>query len=153
MNEENVSQKYRDIINLPHHVSSVHPHMPVTDRAAQFAPFAALTGYREVIEETARQTDTKPELSEDEKEILNYKLRLACDSSGEKADIMITYFVPDAKKAGGAYHNVSGKIRRVDSDSGVTVMEDGMKIPTEFIVDIYFESEVYIDSASFQPDR
>ena len=71
-------KKYGDIIRLPHHVSSVHPHMPVSDRAAQFAPFAALTGYGDVIKETARQTDARPELSEDEKEALDYKIQLAC---------------------------------------------------------------------------
>lgn len=136
MNTEDAMQKYGDIINLPHHLSSVHPHMPVTDRAAQFAPFAALTGYGDVIKETARQTDTRPELSEDEMEILNYKLRLSCGLPGEKPDITITYFVPDAKKAGGAYHKISGRIRRVDSDSGVLIMGDGMRIRTAYIVDI-----------------
>lgn len=142
MNTENVMHEYGDIINLPHQKSSVHPHMPVGDRAAQFAPFAALTGYGDVIKETARQTDRKQELSEDEKELLNYKLLLACDLSGERQDITITYFVPDAVKEGGTYHNVSGKIRRVDSDSGgIIVMEDGMQIRTDFVTDIRLDSE------------
>lgn len=142
MNTEDVMHEYEDIINLPHQKSSVHPHMPVGDRAAQFAPFAALTGYGDVIKETARQTDRKQELSEDEKELLNYKLLLACDLSGERQDITITYFVPDAVKEGGTYHNVSGKIRRVDSDSGgIIVMEDGMQIRTDFVTDIRLDSE------------
>lgn len=142
MNTEDVMHEYEDIINLPHQKSSVHPHMPVGDRAAQFAPFAALTGYGDVIKETARQTDRKQELSEDEKELLNYKLLLACDLSGERQDITITYFVPDAVKEGGTYHNVSGKIRRVDSDSGgIIVMEDGMQIRTDFVTDICLDSE------------
>lgn len=142
MNTEDVMHEYGDIINLPHQKSSVHPHMPVGDRAAQFAPFAALTGYGDVIKETARQTDRKQELSEDEKELLNYKLLLACDLSGERQDITITYFVPDAVKEGGTYHNVSGKIRRVDSDSGgIIVMEDGMQIRTDFVTDIRLDSE------------
>ncbi len=136
MNTGDVMRDYGDIINLPHHVSAVHPHMPAADRAAQFAPFAALTGYGDVIKETARQTDMKPELSEDTKEMLNYKLRLVCDPSGERPDVTITYFVPDEKKAGGAYHNVSGKVRRADSDSGVIIMEGGMQIRTAYIVDI-----------------
>lgn len=142
MNTEDVMPEYGDIINLPHQESSVHPHMPVCDRAAQFAPFAALTGYGDVIKETARQTDRKPELSEDEKELLNYKLLHACDLSGVRQNITITYFVPDAVKEGGTYHNVSGKIRRVDSDSGgIIVMEDGMQIRTDFVTDICLDSE------------
>ena len=64
MKVQDKENSYEDIIHLPHHVSTVHPHMPVSDRAAQFAPFAALTGYGDVIKETARQTDAKPELSE-----------------------------------------------------------------------------------------
>lgn len=136
MSIEDVMHKYGDIIDLPHHVSSVHPHMPVIDRAAQFAPFAALTGYGDVIKETARQTDAKPELTEDEKEMLNYKLRFVCEFPGEKSDVTITYFVPDAKKEGGAYHEVSGRIRRVDADSGVIIMEEGAGIRTECVVDI-----------------
>ena len=105
-------KKYGDIIRLPHHVSSVHPHMPVSDRAAQFAPFAALTGYGDVIKETARQTDARPELSEDEKEALDYKIQLACGLPGDKPEITITCFVPDEKKSGGAYHIASGRIIR-----------------------------------------
>ena len=82
-------KKYDDIIRLPHHVSSVHPHMPVSDRAAQFAPFAALTGYGDVIKETARQTDARPELSEDEKEALDYKIQLACGLPGDKRRLQL----------------------------------------------------------------
>ena len=100
MSIEDTMKKYGDIIRLPHHVSSVHPHMPVSDRAAQFAPFAALTGYGDVIKETARQTDARPELSEDEKEALDYKIQLACGLPGDKPEITITYFVPDEKKSG-----------------------------------------------------
>ena len=111
MKDQRKEADYEDIIHLPHHVSSVHPHMPVSDRAAQFAPFAALTGYGDVIKETARQTDAKPELSEDEKEILDYKIQLACGLSGEKPGVRITYFVPDEKKSGGAYHTAEGRIR------------------------------------------
>ncbi len=92
-----MSDNYEDIINLPHHVSSTHPHMSVSDRAAQFAPFAALTGYGDVIKETARQTDTEPELSDDEKEKLNDKLVLICSSPGEKAE----HIIPHADGSGG----------------------------------------------------
>lgn len=139
MKVQDKENSYEDIIHLPHHVSTVHPHMPVSDRAAQFAPFAALTGYGDVIKETARQTDAKPELSEDEKEILDYKIQLACGLSGEKPGVVITYFVPDEKKSGGAYHTAGGRIRRINSDAGQLVLEDGMQIPLDCIVDIYLK--------------
>ena len=128
MKDQRKEADYEDIIHLPHHVSSVHPHMPVSDRAAQFAPFAALTGYGDVIKETARQTDAKPELSEDEKEILDYKIQLACGLSGEKPGVRITYFVPDEKKSGGAYHTAERRIRRINSDTEQLILEDRMQI-------------------------
>ena len=137
MKDQRKEADYEDIIHLPHHVSSVHPHMPVSDRAAQFAPFAALTGYGDVIKETARQTDAKPELSEDEKEILDYKIQLACGLSGEKPRVSITYFVPDEKKSGGAYHTAEGRIRRINSDTEQLILEDRMQIDLDCIVDIY----------------
>lgn len=139
MKVQDKENSYEDIIHLPHHVSTVHPHMPVSDRAAQFAPFAALTGYGDVIKETARQTDAKPELSEDEKEILDYKIQLACGLPGEKPGVVITYFVPDEKKSGGAYHTAGSRIRRINSDAGQLVLEDGMQIPLDCIVDIYLK--------------
>ena len=137
MKDQRKEADYEDIIHLPHHVSSVHPHMPVSDRAAQFAPFAALTGYGDVIKETARQTDAKPELSEDEKEILDYKIQLVCGLSGEKPRVRITYFVPDEKKSGGAYHTAEGRIRRINSDTEQLILEDRMQIDLDCIVDIY----------------
>ena len=140
MKDQRKEADYEDIIHLPHHVSSVHPHMPVSDRAAQFAPFAALTGYGDVIKETARQTDAKPELSEDEKEILDYKIQLACGLSGEKPGVRITYFVPDEKKSGGAYHTAEGRIRRINSDTEQLILEDRMQIDLDCIVDICLTS-------------
>ena len=92
---DNAKNSYDDIINHPHHVSTQHPRMSMIDWAAQFSPFAALTGYGEVIKETARLTDRKPELSESEKAELDYKLRMACDYPGENPALTITYFVPD----------------------------------------------------------
>lgn len=142
MKTEDAEKKYGDIIHLPHHVSSVHPHMPVSDRAAQFAPFAALTGYGEVIKETARQTDERPDLSEDEKQELNYKIQLACALSGEKPEIVLTYFVPDRKKSGGACHTARGKIRRIDPDAGQIILEDGMRIRLDCVVDIEFTGQL-----------
>ena len=142
MKTEDAEKKYGDIIHLPHHVSSVHPHMPVSDRAAQFAPFAALTGYGEVIKETARQTDEGPDLSEDEKQELNYKIQLACALPGEKPEIVLTYFVQDEKKSGGAYHTARGKIRRIDPDAGQIILEDGLRIRLDCVVDIEFTGQL-----------
>lgn len=142
MKTEDAEKKYGDIIHLPHHVSSVHPHMPVSDRAAQFAPFAALTGYGEVIKETARQTDERPDLSEDEKQELNYKIQLACALPGEKPEIVLTYFVQDEKKSGGACHTARGKIRRIDPDAGQIILEDGGRIRLDCVVDIEFTGQL-----------
>ena len=142
MKTEDAEKKYGDIIHLPHHVSSVHPHMPVSDRAAQFAPFAALTGYGDVIKETARQTDERPDLSEDEKQELNYKIQLACALPGEKPEIVLTYFVQDDKKSGGACHTARGKIRRIDPDAGQIILEDGMRIRLDCVVDIEFTGQL-----------
>lgn len=142
MKTEDAEKKYGDIIHLPHHVSSVHPHMPVSDRAAQFAPFAALTGYGDVIKETARQTDEGPDLSEDEKQELNYKIQLACALPGEKPEIVLTYFVQDEKKSGGACHTARGKIRRIDPDAGQIILEDGLRIRLDCVVDIEFTGQL-----------
>ena len=142
MKTEDAEKKYGDIIHLPHHVSSVHPHMPVSDRAAQFAPFAALTGYGDVIKETARLTDEGPDLSEDEKQELNYKIQLACARPGEKPEIVLTYFVQDEKKSGGAYHTARGKIRRIDPDAGQIILEDGLRIRLDCVVDIEFTGQL-----------
>lgn len=142
MKTEDAEKKYGDIIHLPHHVSSVHPHMPVSDRAAQFAPFAALTGYGDVIKETARQTDEGPDLSEDEKQELNYKIQLACALPGDKPEIVLTYFVQDEKKSGGAYHTARGKIRRIDPDAGQIILEDGLRIRLDCVVDIEFTGQL-----------
>lgn len=114
---------YDDIIDLPHHVSDRHPHMPVSDRAAQFAPFAALTGYSDVIKETARLTEARPELSEDEKAEMDQTLRTVLNTQRENAQIVVTYFVPDAKKSGGAYRRAAGKIRRVDETEDILILE------------------------------
>ena len=140
MKEQDKERTYEDIINLPHHMSAVHPSMPLSDRAAQFAPFAALTGYGEVIKETARQTDRKPELTEDEKQALDYKLQMAVSLPGEKPMVTVTYFVPDRKKAGGSYHRVWGKIRKTDTDSRKLIMENGEQIELDLVVDIHIGS-------------
>ena len=126
---------YEDIINLPHPTSEKHPRMSMTERAAQFSPFAALTGYEDAIEETARLTDSRIELSEDEKTALDQKLRALADNPAE-TEVAITYFVPDARKAGGSYVTVAGTVKRVDSIERAVLMDGGMRIAVEDIIEI-----------------
>lgn len=141
-----MSGKYDDMIHLPHHVSSVHPRMPMLDRAAQFSPFAALTGYESAIQETARVTDRRIELDEDTKAELDQKLRLL-EMSPEQPPVAVTYFQPDEKKAGGAYLTVTGRFKRVDEYSHAILLTDGRSIN---IVDVLgLESEAF--QALFDP--
>lgn len=122
---------YDDIINLPHPTSSTHPRMPLYDRAAQFSPFAALTGHEAAVKETARLTDERIEPSEDVMSRLNEKLQILLANPDIEATI--TYFVPDRKKSGGAYQVHTGRIKRIDTYQQVLVMEDGGSIPMEQI--------------------
>ena len=111
---------YADIIGHPHWESPVHPPMSLYDRAAQFAPFAALTGYEDMIDEEARQADNKIELSEEELEGLNRELGQIDEEirQGNPPVITVTYFIPDPLKAGGIYETVTEKVRRVDPAAG-----------------------------------
>lgn len=126
---------YDDIINLPHHVSERHPQMSMYNRAAQFAPFAALTGHDSAITEAARLTDAKQELSESEAEVLNRKLAYL-QSLDEKPAISVTYFVPDEKKEGGSYHTATGIVKSVEPDKGILRLEDGTGISICYIREI-----------------
>lgn len=126
---------YDDIINLPHHVSERHPQMSMYNRAAQFAPFAALTGHNAAITEAARLTEVEQELSESDAEVLNRKLAYL-QSLDEKPTISVTYFVPDDKKEGGSYHTATGIVKSVEPDKGVLQFEDGTGIPVIRIKDI-----------------
>lgn len=132
----NVKPDYEDMLDLPHHVSSRHPQMSMIDRAAQFSPFAALTGYGDAVREKARLTEQKPELSEEERAELDYKLQMACGFPSGKPQLRITYFVPDQKKAGGAYREINGKIRKIDSSGQKIILEDGTQIPVDCVLDI-----------------
>lgn len=105
---------YDDIIDLPHHRSKTHPPMPVADRAAQFAPFAALTGYEDMIEEAARLTDAAPSLTEEERERLDRKLQALLAGAGPVSGVTVTWFVPDEKKAGGSYQEAAGTVTKID---------------------------------------
>lgn len=123
--------KYSKIINMPHHVSSKHPRMSMIDRAAQFSPFAALTGYDAAVKETARLTEQKVDLDEYEKADLDERLRIATEL--DSPEITITYFKPDARKAGGFYISATGIIKKIDSYERSVIMKDGLKIPIDDI--------------------
>ena len=125
--------KYDDIINLPNPTPTCRPRMSALDRAAQFAPFAALTGYEAVVAEAARLTDDRLELSEDMKIILNDKMQMIVDNLDKEPFVTIRYFVPDKRKAGGAYVETSGIVKEIDEYERCIVMTDGIKIPIEQI--------------------
>lgn len=129
-------KKYDDIINLPHHASTRHPHMPMIDRAAQFSPFKAMVGHDAAVNETARLTDSKVDLSEDAMSYLSEQLNLLQSRLDESPTASITYFVPDNRKAGGEYVTVSGEVKKIDEFERVIVMRDGMRIPIEDIMEI-----------------
>lgn len=132
-----MNEKYKDIINLPHHVSETRPKMSMYDRAAQFSPFAALTGHNAALDETARLTDTFVELDENEKEILDAKLHMLMDFADEKPEVTVVYFRPDEKKYGGAYVSVSGYIKRLNTLSREIIMSDETVIPVDSVSEIH----------------
>ena len=132
---------YEDIINLPHHVSKTRPQMSMIDRAAQFSPFAALTGYDAAIKETGRLTDEKIEMDEEALNILNMKFQVLVDRLADEPEITFTYFKPDERKAGGAYIDVTGKVKKVDDFERLIVMQNGTKMPMDDILNI--EGEIF----------
>ena len=131
-----MSGKYDDIINLPHHTSPRHPRMSMRDRAAQFAPFSALTGYEDVVDETARLTDGKITLTEDAKALLDLKQRLLLERIDTRPEITVTYFVKDARKSGGSYQTVRGRLLRIDSVEKTLVLEGGRRIDAQDVIAI-----------------
>ena len=131
---------YDDILHLPHPTSKRHPRMPIVDRAAQFSPFAALTGHGAAIEETARVTDRRIELDEDAKEQLDQTLQLLLERIDEQPEITVTWFSPDKKKAGGQYHTATGKLKRIDTQESRLILTDGTQIPLEDLLRIRIES-------------
>lgn len=128
--------KYDDIINLPYRKSTKHPHMSLEARSAQFAPYAALTGYEDVIEETSRLTSDRKEIDENIKTMLDMKLQIIYEKISTKPVVTFTYFVPDTKKDGGTYVTVTGKVKKIDEYKQIIVLEDGREIPILDIVDI-----------------
>ena len=131
--KENSIRSYDDIIDLPHHVSKKHPPMSPLNRAAQFSPFAALTGHGDAVRETERLTDPFVELDEDRKEQLNRRLRLIRDQNPE---CEITYFRPDEKKEGGAYVTLRGRIEKIDEYRRQILFTDGQVLPIDQIFSI-----------------
>lgn len=128
--------KYDDIINLPNHRSKTRPHMSLLDRAAQFSPFAALTGHEEAIEETARLTEQKAVLTKEAKAKLNEKLLLIEKNLDKQPKISITYFLPDQQKSGGAYITETGTVKKIDQFEHSLIMHNNVIIPIDDISSI-----------------
>lgn len=128
--------KYDNIIDLPHHVSATHHRMSMVERAAQFQPFRALTGYEDAVRETTRLTDERMELTEDEKSLLNAKLQELADRIADHPKVAVTYFRPDKKKAGGAYVCVTGRLQQIDDFEGILILSGGEHILITEILDI-----------------
>lgn len=138
MNDHDL-HKYDDIIHLPHPISRHHPQMPLLNRAAQFSPFAALTGHSAAIREAARLTAPFIELDESRKEQLDRRLRLIREHLDEKPEIEITYFRPDPRKSGGAYVTFCGRIRKIEEFKKQLLFEDGTRISVEDLYSVQGE--------------
>ena len=134
--------KYDDLLYMPHPVSKKHPQMPILDRAAQFAPFAALTGHSAAIKETARLTDSKIELDEDTRMQLDMKQQILLEMTAKQPEIIVTYFKKDARKSGGSYLTVTGNLKKIDSYTNEFVMNNNRRIPIDDIIAI--ESECFM---------
>lgn len=135
------NHQYDDIIDLPHYVSSIRPRMSMIDRAAQFSPFSALTGYDAAIMETGRLTDKRIELTEEFRAVLDRKQQVLMDDLSDHPEVSVTYFVPDERKSGGAYVTVTGIVKKVDDYQRLLLLTDGTKIPLDDILDL--ESELF----------
>jgi hypothetical protein len=136
-----VNRKYNEIMGLPHHVSKTRPQMPMSDRAAQFAPFAALTGYDAAIKETGRLTDERIELDVEALSALDMKYQLLMEALDEAPEVIITYFRPDERKAGGKYVSAVGAVKKIDDFERRITMQDGAKIPMDDVLSI--EGELF----------
>ncbi len=127
---------YDDIIHLPRPVSKKHPPMPLSKRAAQFLPFAALTGFEGEIAETARLTQAAPELGEDALMALDAQLSLLRQRLPEQPEVTVTCFIPDEKKTGGHFETLTGRARRLDEPNRLLFLTDGVKIDMDTIVEL-----------------
>ena len=133
---EESRKKYADIIDLPHHQSDTRPKMSNYDRAAQFSPFAALTGHADSIKETARLTDEYSEPSEEMKAIMNEKILFLMEQLENQPEITITFFKPDEKKEGGAYITITGVVKKIKTYERQIQMTTGDLIPIDMIFGI-----------------
>ena len=133
-----MNNRYDEIMGLPHHVSKTRPQMPLSDRAAQFAPFAALTGYESAIKETGRLTDERIELDEEALTALDRKYQLLMDTLDDAPEVTIIYFQPDARKAGGQYVSATGTVKKVDTFGRRILLQDGTRIPLDSVYDLRF---------------
>lgn len=133
MKEAGISE-YEDIIALPHHVSGSHPQMSLADRAAQFSPFAALTGYEDAIDESARLTEEQIELDENAREELDEKLRQIRECGEAHPEITVTYFQKDARKDGGAYVTLTDRVKKIDEYARMISFMDGTVVRIENIL-------------------
>ena len=131
-----MTDRYNDIINLPHHVSSTRAPMSMQDRAAQFSPFAALVGYDDAIRETGRLTDQKIELGEEQLSVLNRKYLILTQHLSDHPEVTIVYFEPDKFKSGGAYLSVTGVVKKIREYEAEIILEDGTVISIESILEI-----------------
>ncbi|MBF1609918.1 MAG: hypothetical protein HXO38_08785 [Prevotella sp.] len=136
-----MTDNYDDIIHLPRHVSKRHPQMSLYNRAAQFAPFAALTGYGAAIAETARQTSPKIEMMEDDRQLMDRKLSILSSHLEEEPIISITFFQPDGRKAGGHYLTTTGIVKTIRTNERIIIMKDRKKISIDAIVGL--EGELF----------
>ena len=134
-------KQYADIINQSRPVSSKHPPMSMLNRAAQFSPFAALTGYDAAVKETARLTDEKIALDEYAKSMLSDRLQMIAEHIDDLPEVTFTYFVPDKKKSGGTYVSVTGTVKEIDEYERIVKLMDGTKIPIQHICGI--ESDLF----------
>lgn len=136
---------YNDIIYLPHHVSPTRPQMSMRDRAAQFSPFAALTGYDAAIRETARLTQEKVELDEQELAVLDRKFQLLLEQLGQCPQATITWFVPDELKQGGRYLTITDVVKKVDAAARFVLLQNAGRICMDDIVEIEGELFDYLE--------
>lgn len=132
-----MNEKYKDMLHLPHPVSTSHPPMPLQDRAAQFSPFAALTGYDDALRETARLTDRFIELDEDRKQEIDRQIFYLQQHPEEAVPVKITYFIPDDKKTGGSYTAIEGYVRKIDENNKSLRIQE-TEIPVDRIYSIDF---------------
>ena len=131
-----MSGKYDDILHLPHPASAKHPRMPVSERAAMFSPFTALSGHAGAIAETARLTDQRMELDEDTRAELDRRQAVLLEHIAEQPEVTVTWFQPDERKDGGSYVTVTGRLKRIDPVERVMTLRDGTSIPLEDVAEL-----------------